>query len=343
MFGEICSIYRNAHDAEGNYVDMETGEIIREMSLADFLLTDRWKPVVSSLRDMIAKHGAKKAKSMPEYRQMKERLPGATLSARFSLFEDTDSHGKVVMCSRRGSHLAQHTGYIVLDIDAGDNEHVANFENILRTLRHRPEVALAMRSCSGTGYFALVRLAHPHYHKEQFRALQREYAIRGITLDPACCDITRVRFASWDCPVSEGGCLYVNPDAQPYMGIDLSPQQVIAPKNMTAIHRDRQQFRTEDADDLDARVRKYISALERSGTDIAADYHDWIRIGMAFYSLGIIGLDYWKRVSAIYGMSHGKNTDTECEQKWRTFANLDGTINIQTFFWYCHENQIRIT
>ena len=52
MFDEICSIYSDALDNVGRYVDRETGECIQQMTIREFCLTDRWKPYVQHLRAM---------------------------------------------------------------------------------------------------------------------------------------------------------------------------------------------------------------------------------------------------------------------------------------------------
>ena len=57
------------------------------MSIREFCLTDRWKPYVQRLRAMRKEYGSK-AKKMPEYIETKKKLPGATLSGLFSLYED---------------------------------------------------------------------------------------------------------------------------------------------------------------------------------------------------------------------------------------------------------------
>lgn len=147
MFEEICSIYKSATDAHGDFVDMETGECIQQMSIREFCLTDRWKPYVEKLRAMRQQYGSK-AKKMPEYIETKKMLPGATLSGLFSLYEDESlTHpGQRVMVSRRETHLQQHTGWLAIDIDLQDNQQLTNFENIRMVARFRPEIGLLMRS-----------------------------------------------------------------------------------------------------------------------------------------------------------------------------------------------------
>lgn len=219
MFEEVCSIYSDALDNVGRYVDMETGEIIQQMTIREFCLTDRWKSYVERLRELVAKYGSK-AKKMQEYVDTKKQLPGATLSGLFATWDDecTTKDGRKFMApvSRRETHLQQHTGWLAIDIDLGDNQNLSNFENIRMICRFRPEIALLMRSCSGTGYFGLVRLAYPERHKEQFKALLKEYAAIGIKLDKQCGNIGRVRFASWDEPEH----IYIHKECKPYMGIE---------------------------------------------------------------------------------------------------------------------------
>ena len=175
MFDEVCSIYESAQDAYGRFVDRETGECIQQMTIREFCLTDRWKPYVQRLRAMRQEFGCK-AKKMDEYIKTKKKLPGATLSGLFALYEDDSltNPGQRVMVSRRESHLKQHTGWLAIDIDLQDNLQITDFESILKVARFRPEIGLLMRSCSGTGYFGLVRLAYPERHKDQFKALFKE-------------------------------------------------------------------------------------------------------------------------------------------------------------------------
>lgn len=288
-FSEVCSIYAHAKDNKGRFVDMETGEIITEMSIRDFCLTDRWKPQVMCLRNLVARYGTK-AKKMPEYIETKKQLPGATPSGRFGLWEDDciakdGTHYRDVV-SRRETHLIEHTGWLVIDIDLGDNASLSNFSNIRVILEDRPEVALLMRSCSGTGFFGLVRLAYPQYHKQQFKALMREYAALGITLDKQCSNIGRVRFASWDDPEH----IYINECAVPYMGVAME-DMMLAPKAAIVSHTPREYASHdeqegsrpyqwwEDQAYILRMMELLTSAVVSNGKSITSDYKDWIRIG----------------------------------------------------------------
>lgn len=329
-FSSICSIYVDAHDNAGRFVDRETGEIITEMSVHDFCLTDRWKPVVEQLRALIAQYGEKTAKARDDYKQTKLLLPAATLSGYFEPREvETEKVNKRTgeiftvkeMVSRRTAHLAQHTGFLCIDIDHQDNMSLASMKIIIRTLQHRPEVALLMKSCSGTGYFGLIPLMYPQYHKEQFSALIREYQALGINLDRKCGDVTRIRFASYD------DHPYINPNAIPYAGIDLG-EQMIAPK--AAVYAN-----TESNDTQVQRVKRLLERLEScpSAWYLADDYDTWYKIGIAFASLpNGEGRALFHRFSAL----SKKYNASDCEKKYNYNATAR-TISIAYFFARCKE------
>lgn len=301
IFDVKCSVYRSAKDRIG------TGD----MTIAEFLLGERWKEPVLRLRDMVAEYGPLEAKKHEDYKLTKQQLPGATLSGLFS--------------RRKGDCLIQHTGFVAIDIDLGDNTSIGNFGTILRTLRHRAEVAMYMRSCSGTGYFALIPLAYPEHHKEQFRALQKEYAAMGIVLDNACSDITRIRFASYD------EHPYVNEQAIPYMGVDLG-SQTLAPR--AAVYGGH-------VDSMDSKVQAVetlVSRLEMHHIDITDSYNDWYRIGFALANLpNPIGRQMFHRVSAICK----KYNPQECDKKFDTLQCPE-KIGLGTFFHICEDYGITL-
>lgn len=323
MFEQLCSIYVDAHDNYGKYVDRETGEMIQQMSIHDFCLTDRWKPIVDRLRGMIVQYGAKEAKAREDYRNTKTLLPGATLSGLFELKEVFDERKQCKMwCSRRTSHLKQHTGFLCIDIDAQDNQTLGDMKIILRTLRHRPEVALLMKSCSGTGYFALIPLAYPQYHKEQFKALMREYAALGITIDKQCGDITRIRFASYDADP------YVNEQAIPYSGIDMG-QQVLSPRVSAYSPRTY----NDKGDDTINKIERLVSVLERNHIDITNNYGDWFKVGFSLANLPEpYGRQFFHRVSALCD----KYNPQLCDKKFDDLSHPQ-SIGIGTFFSICKD------
>ena len=290
MFDEICSVYESAQDAVGRFVDRETGECIQQMSIREFCLTDRWKPYVQRLRAMRQELGSK-AKKMPEYIETKKMLPGATLSGLFALYEDDSiTHpGQRVMVSRRDSHLQQHTGWLAIDIDLADNMQMSNFDNVRMICRFRPEIGLLMRSCSGSGYFGLVRLAYPDRHKEQFKALMKDYAAIGITLDKACSNIGRVRFASWDEPEH----IYMNENVVPYKGLEGEQSQLVslALRQTYSSHHENVEHRAEDNSHFweqqraqDRLIEVIVQELVGNHRNITESYEEWVKVGWALRS-----------------------------------------------------------
>lgn len=326
IFDRLCSVYTDAHDNCGRFVDRETGEIIQQMTIREFCLTDRWKPVVDQLRTMVAEYGEKAAKARDDYREKKTLLPGATLSGLFELREVwNEKYQRNIVCSRRQAHLKQHTGFLCIDIDRQDNQSLQDMKVVLRTLRHRPEVALCMKSCSGTGYFVLIPLAYPQYHRQQFAALLREYAALGIVIDRKCADVTRIRFASYD------DSPYINMDALPYAGVDLG-EQMLAPKAVVYAQR------SETTDELVHKVERLVQKLEMTHTDITNDYDVWFRIGISLASLPEPwGRQFFHRVSAI----SPKYVAADCERKFSYNSNPN-TISINYFFARCREAGITL-
>ena len=322
MFDEICSVYESAQDAQGRFVDRETGECIQQMSIREFCLTDRWKPYVQRLRAMRQELGSK-AKKMPEYIETKKMLPGATLSGLFALYEDDSlTHpGQRVMVSRRESHLKQHTGWLAIDIDLDDNKHLTQFNNVRFVCQYRPEIALLMRSCSGSGYFGLVRLAYPERHKEQFKALLKDYAAIGITLDKACSNIGRVRFASWDDPEH----IYMNENVVPYKGLEGEQSQLVslASRQTYSSHHDSIEHRAEDNSNFweqqraqDRLIEVIVQELVENHRNIAESYDEWMKAGWALRSHPY-GLHLFHQLSKC----SSKYNEAQTNLKWQQLGN----------------------
>ena len=95
--------------------------------------------------------------------------------------------------------LIAHTGLIALDIDAkGNADELRNYGDLKSELAKIPFVAYAGQSVSGTGYWALIPIKDPARHKQHFQALEIAFGNAGLIIDPACSDVTRLRFWSYD-------------------------------------------------------------------------------------------------------------------------------------------------
>lgn len=339
MFDEICSIYSDALDNVGRYVDQETGECIQQMSIREFCLTDRWKPYVEYLRALRKEYGAK-AKKMPEYIKTKKRLPGATLSGLFEIRDDEctrrDGSKYIAPVSRRETHLKQHTGWLAIDIDLADNAHLSNFENIRMVCRFRPEIGLLMRSCSGSGYFGLVRLAYPDRHKAQFKSLMQDYAALGVQLDKACSNIGRVRFASWD----DFEHIYINEQVVPYRGVVEDMPQV-TPQTTRQSYRSGSYATYNDNEGeaqfweqqrvQDRLIELIVEELVRNHKNITESYEEWVKVGWALRSHPY-GLDLFHELSRC----SQKYNEGQTNVKW----NQLGSSKIVTYNYLIHAYKV---
>ena len=359
MFDEICSIYSDALDNVGRYVDRETGECIQQMTIREFCLTDRWKPYVQHLRAMRQEFGSK-AKKMQEYIDTKKQLPVATLSGLFSIYDDEcvrrDGSKFMAPVSRRETHLKQHTGWLAIDIDLADNMQMSNFENVRMICRFRPEIGLLMRSCSGSGYFGLVRLAYPDRHKDQFKALMKDYAACGIALDGSCSNIGRVRFASWDEPER----IYINENATAYTGLN---EQVVMPLPLSRLHHSSYaethhessakngvvigDWHNDTPEIVYRKVKRLVEKVEQQHVDLMSGteggYIEWVYCGMSLYHLvGQDGYEFWKRVSRFRPAdSTCGHHESDFAKRWPSFAQYSNTINF--FFKQCKDKNITLT
>jgi hypothetical protein len=103
-----------------------------------------------------------------------------------------------VFTARKNIHLVKHTGLMQFDIDFKENKHIKNYDALMVQLSNIPNVAYVAHSASYTGYWGLIKIAWSHKHLQHFRALQNCFTQLGLTIDPSCSDVSRLRGYSWD-------------------------------------------------------------------------------------------------------------------------------------------------
>jgi len=238
------SIYKNVFDLTGNKVNLLT-----------WLKSDKHKDKVDVIRSISNKK---------ERDELKKQLPQITPAGLFSL--------------RNEQRLIKHSRLMVVDIDSKDNLHISNFQSLKKELSHLKEIAYCGLSVSGAGYFCLIPIAFPDWHKQQFEQIKIDFKRKGINIDPCGADVCRMRCYSYDDEA------YFNYDAIPYRGVYV-PQK--APK---IAHNEVNVGET-----INALVRTIIA----NKTDITGDYGQWFSIGCSLANeLGERGRDVFHAVSA---------------------------------------------
>lgn len=203
-------------------------------------------------------------------KELKKDLPCITPSGQFA--------------SRHASSLVKHSGFIAIDFDNCDPGHVKN------TLRNIANVFYAGLSASGRGIWALIPVSYPSMHLRQFEALKADFKCMGLEADPACSDVSRLRFYSYDRdPV-------FNKEATAYN--KLSPQDKFKIPN--SYEKD------------DYALELLIEKIEAYGQDITVDYLDWVKIGGALASVyGKAGRELFHRFSQFYPKYSPEETDRQ--------------------------------
>lgn len=177
-------------------------------------------------------------------------------------------------------------------------------------------VAYAGRSVGGNGVFAIVPIAYPDKHIQQWESLRRYFDSLGITVDPQTKDVARLRICSYD-PEAR-----VRFDAVPYKGVYTPPQ----PKPVTA-------SRYYGNDETEARVSECCQQIAAFHTDLTNDYADWLRLGFALAERGEAGRGYFHTVS-----SQSQKYDREkCDRKFSECLRTASRCGIGYFFNRCKE------
>ena len=276
------SIYSNVRDRIG-----------RTATFADFLQAciDS-RPAVEALRATA---------DQDERRCLKMALPCAAISGEFSP-------------TRRTENLVQHSKLICADFD-----NLSNCAGLMARLATLDCCAFASRSCSGGGVFAVIPIAFPDRHREQFWALRRFFADWGYELDAQCSDVTRLRVVSFD-PEA-----VLRTDAVPFRGLWREPRQ-------TYQFNPRQRF---DEDATLSRVQSCVEQIISRSLDVTETYEDWMRAAFALGSLGESGREFFHAVSS----QSQKYDSTRCDKKFSECVNAR-SIGSGTFFEICRQHGV---
>lgn len=205
--------------------------------------------------------------------ELKMKLPAITPSGIFSI--------------RNDNSLVKHSGYIALDFD-----HVADPETVKDYLGRLDFVLYCGLSVSGAGVWALIPIEHPDQHQRQYLALEADFTDIGLIPDPQCKNLSRLRFYSYD--------------ESPVFNMEAIKYERLAPIKEPTIYTPIEAHR-----DNDSALDYLISKIERTRTDITANYADWLKIGGTLAAMfGEAGRSRFHRISRFYpGYDKGKTDE----------------------------------
>lgn len=275
IFDREISIYSNVSDTKGSVG-----------TLRDFLnIGQQCKDYIDRLRQA----------SGDERKAMKLKLPCATISG---IFDKRCKQGVI-----------RHSGLIALDID-----NVQDCSALIMRLADMDIIAYAGRSVGGNGVYAVVPIAYPEKHVQQWESLRRYFDSLGIAIDPATKDVSRLRICSYD---SEARVRF---DAVPYKGVYTPPQQksAIAPRYY-------------GNNETEARVSECCQQIAACHIDLTNGYADWLKIGFALSELGEAGRSYFHTVSS----QCAKYDKEQCDRKYSECMRSVRSCGIGYFFNQC--------
>src|SRR3984957_15100908 len=260
-----------------------------QTDLYDLVTSTAFQGEVTSLRDC----------TDPILRKRKkEGLPAFTTSGRFK--------GK-----RSKENLSNHSRFICLDIDAGDNEHIANFNDLKEQLRKVVNIAYCGHSVGGTGYYVLIPIGDPVNHEKYFAALQVAFEKLGIKIDISCGDVSRLRILSYE--------------PNYYMPKEATLFDTILPA--TNPPPSAGGFGIGNP-----RFKLLLAKIKERKVDITATYADWFAIACAIANeFGEQGLNYFHELSCHYP----NYSFEESEKQFRAclkFPKRKGGYSLRTIF-----------
>jgi hypothetical protein len=239
-----------------------------------------------------------RTKSGEERAQLKKMLPAATLSGVFS--------------TRNKQGLIKHSGLIGIDID-----NITNCSALLTKLSQIDIIAYASRSVSGQGVFAIVPIAYPEKHLQQWRALQIFFQQHNITLDKSCSDVSRLRICSYD---NEA---FVRTNAVAFDGVITEPKAKV-----------QRHYSCNSSGDIENRVARCCNEIATFHIDLTQSYDEWLKIGFSLADgLGESGRQYFHTISSV---NPGYSTN-ECNRKFSECLRSVNRCGIGYFFNRCKD------
>jgi len=281
---------------------------IGQVNLFDWVCSNKYKEAANRIRSLSEKS---------EQRQYKAELPCITPSGIFSYCSD--------------KHLDAHSGYICIDIDGGkDNPDITDFEKLKQDLSNIEYNAYCGLSVSGNGVFCLIPIEKPQCHKEHFYALEKYFQEKGIKIDAACKNVSRLRGASYDAnPI-------LNPNAVVFT--DLVEYSVNKDVKRTRTECEQEESFLKGYSNIPLIMTPILQFIGDNQIDITGNGRQWFSIGCALANeYGEEGRLIFHAVSRFYRNENYYYTKEEADMMYDScLKNYHKyQIGIGTFYYWC--------
>ena len=203
------SLVRHAKDVHATKSELS--------DVLDCIANGRWRVPVGKIRRTYSLASENGCDPKDAVRDLKKALPGILFSGQFS--------------RRANAALVSHSGLLCADLD----DIAARLDEVRTKLCASPHVVAIFTSPTGTGLKAVFRVpADAQLHRASFDAVAAHVlALTGCKIDPACKDVARLCFVSYDPE------LFVNYDADE-LGTHTTPLSFtsvdLCPHRFTSVH-----------------------------------------------------------------------------------------------------------
>lgn len=220
---------------------------------------------------------------------------------------------------RASKSLAEHSGFISIDIDAKDQIR-KDTEGILEEIKKDPYTYAVHASVSGNGGIVVYIKIVPEKHPDAFLAIEKHYADNyNVFIDKSCKDVSRFRFVSYDPDI------YINKKSRTW-------KTYLNKKNteprVTYIYSNND-------------LEHVFEQIANRGIDLTNSYDDWFKIGAGLaHKFGEGGRDYFHLVSQNSPKYSGATVDELYTVLIKRQADKIATIG--TFLWLCKNAGIEI-
>lgn len=257
------------------------------------IISGKWQDVVFKCRNIKDKSEQEKFK--------KFNVPGVRASGLFSGQADKD--------------LIEHSGILVIDIDAKDQISTLSIPQIKDQLKEIPEILAIHYSLRGEGlaiYFHIKKDKHYESFEAISKMLANDYSLH---CDPSCINVGRLRLVSYD------------PDL--YLNYGAIVWNFFEPKDhrISTAEAPYTNFVFSEND-----ITYILGQIKDRQLNIAPDYYSWLRIGFGLADkLGDGGRNAFLLISSYYS---GKQKTDPNKQYDKCLKSRGTGITIKSFFYY---------